>query len=45
LENGRIVQQGTHLELIKEDGLYRKIYELQARIEKDIQVGDSFGKN
>ncbi len=45
LEKGQIVQQGTHLELIEQDGLYKQIYELQARIEQDVQVGNSFGKN
>jgi ATP-binding cassette subfamily B protein len=45
LENGQIVQQGTHLELIEQDGLYKKIYELQARIEQDVQAVDSFGVN
>ena len=29
LENGRIVQEGRHDELIKQDGLYRKLYEMQ----------------
>ena len=36
LDKGRIVQQGTHHELIKRDGLYRRIYEIQARVEQDI---------
>ena len=27
LENGHIVQRGTHEELIKEEGLYRKLWE------------------
>ena len=29
LDHGRIVQQGTHDELIKQEGLYKKIFELQ----------------
>ena len=29
LEHGRLVQEGTHEELIKQDGLYRRIYEIQ----------------
>jgi ATP-binding cassette subfamily B protein len=39
LDQGRVVQQGTHHELIQQDGLYRRIYELQARIEQDIEMG------
>ena len=29
LENGKIVLQGTHTELIAKDGLYKRIYEIQ----------------
>ena len=29
LENGRLTQSGTHAQLISEDGLYKRIYELQ----------------
>jgi len=31
LEDGRIVQSGTHAELEREQGAYRELYELQAR--------------
>jgi ATP-binding cassette subfamily B protein len=37
LDKGRIVQQGTHQELIRQEGMYRHIYELQARIEQDLE--------
>jgi len=31
LENGRVVQEGRHGELMRQEGLYRKLYELQMR--------------
>lgn len=37
LEHGRIVQRGTHAELLKQDGLYRRIYDLQALIEVQVE--------
>jgi ATP-binding cassette subfamily B protein len=37
LDKGRIVQRGTHEELIIQDGIYRRIYELQARIEEEVE--------
>jgi ATP-binding cassette subfamily B protein len=37
LEKGRIVQRGTHDELLAQDGFYRKIYDLQARIESELE--------
>ncbi len=36
LDKGRIIQQGTHAELVEQDGLYREIYDLQARVEEDV---------
>jgi ATP-binding cassette subfamily B protein len=33
LDGGCIVQRGTHDELLAQDGIYRRIYEMQARIE------------
>jgi ATP-binding cassette subfamily B protein len=37
LDKGRIVQRGTHRELVAEDGIYREVYDLQARIEDELQ--------
>lgn len=37
LEKGRVVQKGTHAELIQKDGIYRKIYEIQMRIETELE--------
>jgi len=36
LEQGRIAQRGGHAELLAQEGLYRRIYELQARIEVEV---------
>jgi ATP-binding cassette subfamily B protein len=38
LDKGRIVQLGTHAELLQQQGLYRDIYEIQSRIEDEIAV-------
>lgn len=35
LEDGRIVQRGTHDELVAQPGLYRRIYDLQLRDQED----------
>jgi ABC-type multidrug transport system fused ATPase/permease subunit len=32
IDNGRIVQEGKHEELIHQDGLYKKLYEMQFNI-------------
>lgn len=37
LEQGRIVQQGTHEELLPQEGLYRQIYDLQLRDQERFQ--------
>jgi ATP-binding cassette subfamily B protein len=37
LDGGRIVQQGRHSELMAQDGIYRRIYDLQAGIEQEIE--------
>ena len=36
LEGGRIAAQGTHEDLIRRDGLYRRIYELQLRPAEEV---------
>jgi len=38
LDKGRIVQSGTHEELIQQEGLYRTIYGIQSRIEEEMQA-------
>jgi ATP-binding cassette subfamily B protein len=37
LDRGRIVQRGRHEELMAEDGIYRRIYDMQARIEVELE--------
>ncbi len=36
-DKGRIIQQGTHNSLVKEDGMYRNIYDLQTRIDTELE--------
>jgi ATP-binding cassette subfamily B protein len=35
-DRGRIVQQGTHEELLLQDGLYRRVYDAQINIDKEL---------
>ena len=37
LQNGRIIQRGTHEELVAQPGIYREIYDVQSRIEVELQ--------
>ncbi len=37
LDKGRIVQRGTHETLVAQPGYYQRIYDLQARIESEIE--------
>lgn len=37
LHRGRIVQQGNHDRLIQEDGMYRQVFDLQTRIEDELE--------
>ncbi len=38
LSKGRIVQRGQHSDLISQDGIYRKIYDIQTRIENELEA-------
>jgi ATP-binding cassette subfamily B protein len=37
MEDGRIIQRGTHESLLKEPGIYQKIYNIQTRIETELK--------
>jgi ATP-binding cassette subfamily B protein len=37
LDQGRIVQRGTHEQLVTQPGTYRKIFEMQTRIEEELE--------
>ncbi len=38
LDRGRIVQQGTHDELVGTEGFYKDVFTLQTRIEEELQI-------
>ncbi len=37
MDRGRIVERGTHDELMQQDDIYRRIYNMQARIEDELE--------
>jgi ATP-binding cassette subfamily B protein len=37
LDKGKIIQKGTHQELLRQEGVYRSIFDIQTRIEEDLQ--------
>jgi ATP-binding cassette subfamily B protein len=37
LDKGQIVQHGTHEQLMQQEGIYRKIYDIQTRIETELE--------
>jgi len=37
LDQGRIIERGTHEQLMREEGIYRRIYDMQARIEVELE--------
>ena len=38
LEQGKIVQQGTHLELIEQEGLYKRVWAIQNSLEEELSI-------
>ena len=38
LDKGQIVQLGSHEELLSSEGIYRRIYDIQTRIEKELEL-------
>jgi ATP-binding cassette, subfamily B, bacterial len=43
LDQGKIIQQGTHDKLIQQEGMYRQVFELQTQIEVELkqEIGSS----
>lgn len=37
MDKGRIVQRGTHQQLLDEGGLYKRIFEMQSRVETELE--------
>ncbi|NWG34999.1 MAG: ABC transporter ATP-binding protein [Chloroflexi bacterium] len=37
LDKGEVVQMGTHEELLAQEGMYRRIYEIQTRIDEELE--------
>jgi ATP-binding cassette subfamily B protein len=44
LDKGRIIQSGTHEELMQRDGFYRRIFLLQSRIDEDVELETESGE-
>jgi ATP-binding cassette, subfamily B, bacterial len=38
MDKGEIVQMGKHEELVAQDGMYRKIYDIQTRIDEELET-------
>jgi ABC-type multidrug transport system fused ATPase/permease subunit len=37
LDQGQIVQMGNHEELLGQDGVYRQIFDIQTRIDEELE--------
>ena len=38
LDKGKVVQMGTHDDLLAQEGMYRRIYEIQTRIDEELEL-------
>ncbi len=38
MDKGEIVQMGRHLDLVAQDGMYRQIYDIQTRIDEELET-------
>ena len=43
MDQGKIVQSGTHQELVQQEGFYRQIFNLQSQIEEALEKELSHG--
>jgi ATP-binding cassette subfamily B protein len=37
MDKGKVVQMGTHAELVSQEGMYRRIFEIQTRIDAELE--------
>jgi ATP-binding cassette subfamily B protein len=37
LDKGKIVQKGNHKELLEQDGVYQKIFDIQTKIDEELE--------
>jgi ATP-binding cassette subfamily B protein len=37
MDKGEVVQMGKHQDLVAQDGMYRKIYDIQTRIDEELE--------
>ena len=45
LEKGKVIEMGTHSELIKNNGFYKKVFDIQVLIEEEIKQDESTVKS
>lgn len=43
LDQGRIVESGSHQELLEKGGMYKKIWDIQSRIDFQVEEGENHG--